>query len=84
VVYKVLIDRKVKKALKKLPNVDYLSVKMAILDLAKNPRPFGYEKLKKRDGYRIRQGNYRILYDIEDDIKIVKVLDVGHRKDIYL
>ncbi len=81
--YKVLIEKKVKKFLKKLPKPDYLSIKLSILDLGTNPRPFGYEKLKNRDGYRIRQGNYRILYDIEDKIKIVKVLNAGHRKDIY-
>jgi mRNA interferase RelE/StbE len=48
-----------------------------------NPRPFGYIKLKGRDAYRIRVGNYRIIYEIEDKILKVTVIDSGNRKDIY-
>ena len=60
---------------------------MPILDasenLAENPRPKGYKKLKGRTGYRIRVGNYRIIYEIFDDILLIDVIDLGHRKDIY-
>ncbi|MCH8318769.1 MAG: type II toxin-antitoxin system RelE/ParE family toxin [Bacteroidetes bacterium] len=54
-----------------------------IQSLANNPRPHGYIKLKGRDGYRIRKGNYRIIYDIFDAVLIIDVVAVGHRKDIY-
>lgn len=81
--YQVKIEKKVKKSLKKLSISDYNAVKKTILNLANEPRPFGYEKLKGRDGYRIRQGNYRILYDIEDSIKIVEIIKVAHRREVY-
>jgi mRNA interferase RelE/StbE len=48
-----------------------------------NPRPHGCKKLKGREGYRIRVGNYRIIYDIFDRELIVDVIAVGDRKDIY-
>jgi mRNA interferase RelE/StbE len=48
-----------------------------------NQGPNGSIKLKGRAGYRIRVGNYRVIYEIEDSIKIVEVLDVGHRGEIY-
>jgi mRNA interferase RelE/StbE len=52
--------------------------------LADNPRPVGYETLKGTDAlYRIRSGDYRIVYTIEDNILRVLVVAVGHRKDIY-
>ena len=81
--YKLSIRRKAQKQLAKLPVNDYEKVKHAIIELAGNPRPKGAKKLKGRDGWRVRQGDYRIIYEIEDDVLIVIVLDVGHRKDIY-
>ena len=71
------------KQLEKIPEPDYSRVKNSINDLAKNPRPLGFKKLKGRTGYRIRQGNYRVVYDINDHILTVFILAVGHRKDIY-
>jgi mRNA interferase RelE/StbE len=72
-----------RKALEKINEPYYSEIKTAILNLAKNPRPAGYKKLKGRDGYRIRVADYRIIYDIFDDILQVDVIDLGHRKDIY-
>ena len=54
-----------------------------IESLANNPRPHGSQKLSGRQRYRIRQGNYRILYTIEDCVLIVHVIKIGHRKDVY-
>jgi mRNA interferase RelE/StbE len=51
--------------------------------LANDPRPPGCKKLKGRDGYRIRVGDYRIIYQIIDDVLVVNVVALGHRKDIY-
>ncbi|TVR84902.1 MAG: type II toxin-antitoxin system RelE/ParE family toxin, partial [Chitinophagaceae bacterium] len=48
-----------------------------------NPRPQGFIKLKGRDAFRIRVANYRIIYEIQDSILLVDVVDLGHRKDIY-
>lgn len=58
-------------------------IKEAIASLALNPKPQGYKKLKGTDAYRIRSGNYRIIYEIHDSIITVVVIDVGHRREIY-
>ena len=81
--YQLLIEKKVEKQLEKIPEPDYSRVKKCILDLAGDPRPAGYKKLKGRVGYRIRQGDYRIVYDIKDQILTILILAAGHRKDIY-
>ena len=54
-----------------------------IRGLAADPRPPGCEKLSRRDRYRLRQGEYRIVYSIEDENLVVYVVKVGHRKDVY-
>ena len=71
------------KELAKINNPSYSSNKKAIIGLTENPRPQGYKKLKGRDGYRIRTGNYRIIYDIFDNELIINIITLGHRKDIY-
>ena len=75
-----------KHALQELAKINepfYSHIKQAIYSLADNPRPQGYKKLKGRDGYRIRVGNYRIIYDIFDSELVVDIIALGHRKDIY-
>ena len=75
-----------KRAFKELAKINepyYTSIKVAIISLTDNPRPQGYRKLKGRDGYRIRVGDYRIIYDIFDTELVVDVIDLGHRKNIY-
>ena len=81
--YKISILRRAQKQLAKIPASDYKKVKQAILDLAHDPRPPGSKKLKGREGWRFRQGDYRIIYEIQDDKLIIIVLDIGHRKNIY-
>jgi mRNA interferase RelE/StbE len=81
--YRVTIDKRVLKSLEKINEPDYSKIKNALFALADNPRPPGCKKLKGRTGYRIRQGNYRIIYDIFDHILIVEVIAIGNRKDIY-
>ena len=61
----------------------YKRVLNAILDLAQDPRPSSCRKLKDRDGWRIRIGNYRVVYEIDDQQQTVTVLHIGHRRDIY-
>ena len=75
-----------KQALKELEKINepfYSNIKDAILDLTENPRPNGYKKLKGRDAYRIRIGNYRVIYNIFDNELIIEIIALGHRKDIY-
>lgn len=81
--YKVRVERKAQKKLSKIPEPYYSNIKAAVLDLGNDPRPQGYKKLKGRDGYRIRVANHRIIYEIQESILLVDVIDLGHRKDIY-
>jgi len=71
----------------RLPRREQVRVLRAIAALAEQPRPDGCVKLKagkgERDVWRIRIGDYRVLYEIHDDRLIVLVLRAGHRKDIY-
>ncbi len=81
--YTVIITRSVQKNLLKLPDRVASKLESAMLLLEDNPRPIGCKKLKGRDAYRIREGDYRIIYEIEDKILRVLILDLGHRRDIY-
>lgn len=81
--YKITIKKSAVKSLEKIPEPYYSNIKAAILSLIENPRPKGYKKLKGRDGYRIRVGNYRIIYEIFDTILLIDIIALGHRKDIY-
>lgn len=81
--YQLVIDKYAEKQLEKIPPPSFNRVVKAISDLANNPRPHGYKKLTGRPGYRIRIGNYRVIYTIEDKILTVFVIDIGHRQSIY-
>ena len=81
--YRVALKKHALKALEDINEPFYSNIKKAIYKLASNPRPNGYKKLKGRDAYRIRVGEYRIIYDIFDDILLVEVINLGHRKNIY-
>ena len=82
-VYKLFIEKAVYKQLKNIQERDYKKIMASIATLANNPRPPGYIKLKGRPGYRIREGNYRIIYEINDKILTVTVIEAGDRKEIY-
>lgn len=82
-IYSVLIERRVIKQLKNLDKSSIPIIKDAIGQLANNPRPHGYIKLKGEEAYRIRVGNFRIIYEINDKIVTVTIIAVGHRKNIY-
>jgi len=73
----------IRKDLTRLPKADVQRIMRRIRDLGDDPRPPWSKKLSGREEYRARQGNYRILYVIEDEIKVVQVTKVGHRRDIY-
>lgn len=73
----------IRKDLAKIPKADAQKIMGRIKSLEDNPRPAWSKKLSGREEYRARQGNYRILYVIEDVVKIVQVTKVGHRRNIY-
>lgn len=81
--YSVFILARAQRELAILPKSDYEKVKKAMLDLGANPRPANCRKLTGRDGWRIRVGNYRVIYVIDDSARIVTVLHTGHRRDVY-
>lgn len=81
--YNITLKKRVLKAMEKINEPYYSNIKKAIYDLSDNPRPKGYKKLKGRDGFRIRVADYRIIYDIFDDVLLIDVINLGHRKDIY-
>ncbi len=81
--YTAVLSKKAQKQLDKLSDTIAVPILDAIAGLEENPRPAGYKKLKGRDGYRIRTGNYRIIYAIFDNVLLVDVINLGHRKDIY-
>jgi len=81
--YTVLLLRRARKGLADVPSPAYEKIKETIRDFSNNPRPHGCKKLVNRPGWRFRVGDYRIVYDIDDNSKTVEILDVGHRREIY-
>jgi mRNA interferase RelE/StbE len=81
--YDIRFRKSVFKDLQPIPRKDVERILSAIRGLAVNPRPPQSQKLSGSEKYRLRSGNYRILYEIEDDVLVVCVVKVGHRKDIY-
>jgi len=81
--YKLLIKPSAGKEIEALPKQDRRRIVAKITALSQDPRPPGCEKLSGHDRYRLRQGNYRILYEIQDSDLVVVVVKVGHRRDVY-
>ncbi len=82
--YHVTIKKSAEKELAKLPLNAILILKEKILALGTNPYPNGHKKLKGfSDQYRIRWGNYRVIYRIENNRLLIEVLKIGDRKGIY-
>jgi mRNA interferase RelE/StbE len=81
--YTVRLSKRAQKQLDKLSDSIAEPILNAIESLEDNPRPHGCKKLKGREGFRIRSGDYRIIYEILDKELIVDVIALGHRRDIY-
>jgi len=83
--YTIKLDRRIKKDLRSIPSNKVQQIKAAIANLANNTRPSSCKKLKGETNnyYRIRVGQYRIVYTIEDAELIILVIRIGHRSDIY-
>ena len=81
--YSIQITSTAEKQLKRIGRPEQIRLRDAIRALAQEPRPHGFKKLKERDGYRIRVGAYRVIYDINDQVLRVLVFKVGHRRDVY-
>ncbi|MCF8262588.1 MAG: type II toxin-antitoxin system RelE/ParE family toxin [Melioribacteraceae bacterium] len=81
--YKIQIKKSAAKEIKKIPQEYLVRILTGIDDLSKNPRPSGCTKLTNDEKYRIRVGDYRILYQIFENSVTVTVVKSGHRKDVY-
>ncbi len=81
--YKIYFKESVEKDFRIIPKKDLQKILSRIKALAKDPKPPGHEKLTGQERYRIRQGQYRIIYSIHDEELTVWVVKVGHRKDVY-
>jgi mRNA interferase RelE/StbE len=81
--YDIFILRRAQKELSQLSAQAFERVCDVIRALAKDPRASGCLKLTGRDGWRLRVGEYRVIYEIDDKKKVVTVLHIGHRRDIY-
>ena len=81
--YDLRVRPSVAKDLRGIPRADVVRILDRIEALRDDPRPPGAEKLSAQERYRVRQGNYRILYTVADAELTVEVVKVGHRRDVY-
>ena len=81
--YSIEFAKSVRRDFKRIPKSDADRILRKIESLAENPRPPESKKLTNDDSHRIRIGNYRVIYDIQDEVLIVLILKVGNRKDVY-
>ncbi len=81
--YRVRILRSAEKEMDRLTATVHARLSKRILPLEENPRPRGVKKLSGRDEYRLRVGDYRILYVIDDENHTVTIVAVGHRREVY-
>lgn len=81
--YSIQFRKSVADDLRPIPKQDVARILRRIRQLADDPRGPGVEKLSGQDKYRVRQGNYRIIYEIVDETLVVIVVRIGHRRDVY-
>jgi mRNA interferase RelE/StbE len=81
--YKITFKKSVTKDLRVIPKSDIQKILSKIDSLSENPRGEGCIKLSGKDSYRVRQGLYRIVYEIKDDVLVVNVVKVAHRSQVY-
>jgi len=81
--YELVFKKSVAKDLREFPKADVKRILQRIRTLADDPRPPGCEKLSGHERYRLRQGVYRIVYEIHDKALIVLIVKISHRKDVY-
>ncbi|HRV69723.1 MAG TPA: type II toxin-antitoxin system RelE/ParE family toxin [Marmoricola sp.] len=81
--YRIEVRPAAARALKRIHPSDRKRVQGAIVLLGRDPRPTGAKSLRGRDGMRVRVGDYRIIYTVRDDVLLVVVVDLGHRREIY-
>ena len=81
--YKINIKPSALKDLDSLPDKEVKKISNRLMQLKDGPRPIGVQKLSTQEGYRIRSGDYRILFEINDEIETVLIFRIKHRKEAY-
>jgi mRNA interferase RelE/StbE len=81
--YRIFLRKSAADELGRIPKKDLLRIVERIRSLEQNPRSHGREKLSVLERYRVRQGDYRIVYAVDDDEKTVDVVKIGHRSEVY-
>ncbi len=81
--YRLTFKKSVTKDFRSIPKDDVSRILVRIKALVDEPRPMGSEKLSGQDRYRVRQGVYRIVYEIQDEELVIIVVKVGHRREVY-
>jgi len=81
--YKILFKKSAAGELAKIPGKDLEKIVRCVRELEQNPRPSGCRKLSGKDRDRLRQGDYRIVYAVDDSRRIVEVYKIGNRREIY-
>jgi mRNA interferase RelE/StbE len=81
--FQIILPKSVQKELDRLPDEIARRILTRLAGLETNPRPANVKKLKGRDAWRIRVGNYRVIYEIHDRVLQIIVITVGHRREIY-
>ena len=81
--YSLVVKKSAERELRAIPKADLRRITERLRGLRTNPRPPGCEKLSGHDQFRIRQGDYRVVYAIDDDARVVTLVKVGHRRDVY-
>ena len=81
--YNLKVKRSAEKELRALPKADLKKVVKRIRGLSSNPYPPDHQKLSGQPQYRVRQGDYRILYRIDDHQRMIEIVKIGHRREVY-
>ena len=81
--YQIILSNAAVKQLGKLPLAIAQRIQVRLFELENDPRPAGCKKLVNVEAWRIRIGDYRVIYEIQDTILLVTVIEIGHRRDIY-
>lgn len=81
--YRILVKKSAAGELERIPRKDLARVIKRISSLSEDARPHGCEKLSALERYRVRQGDYRIVYSVDDAAQSVEIFKIGHRKEVY-
>jgi len=81
--YNLITKKSAERELRATPKQDMRRIVARIQGLAQHPRPSGCEKLSEHERYRVRQGDYRIVYAVDDESRTVEIVKIGHRREVY-